>query len=153
MSNGVRTELSEIWEVLNESIKMQMVSRGVRAANELRNAELMTIRGQGGGRTYRVPGTKRRYRASAPGEVPAVRTGAFRLSWTPKSYVSMFGDADLTVLSEISSTQKTDGGGYLLGKILEEGTPGGQMAPRPHQEKIKDRAEPKVVRIYDEPYV
>lgn len=153
MSNGVTAELTVIWEQLNESIKQQMVSRGVRAANELRNAELQVIKGQGGGRVYRVPGTKRHYTASAPGQMPAVRTGAFRLSWTPKSYVSMFGAADLTVLSEISSMQRTDGGGYLLGEILEEGTPGGQMAPRPHQEKILDKAEPKVVRIYNEPYV
>lgn len=148
----VQTELSAIWEVMNDSIKMQMMSRGVRAANELRNAELTVVRGQGHGRQYRVPGTKRFYTASAPGEVPAVRTGAFRLSWEPTSYASMLGDADLTVKSEIKSYLRTNGGKYLLGDILENGTPGGRMAPRPHHDKILKEAEPNIFRIYNEPY-
>ena len=40
--------------------------------------------------------------------------------------------------------------GYYLGEILEDGT--GKMAPRPHHDKIKQKALRKVVRIYREPY-
>ena len=68
-----------------EKIQHQMESRAVRASYELYNASQLVLRGQRHGRRYRVPGTKRYYTASAPGEPPAVRTGAFRMSWQPKS--------------------------------------------------------------------
>lgn len=46
-------------------------------ANEVKK----TLSGQRSGKTYRVPGTKRKwYTASAPGEPPAVRTGRLRSS-------------------------------------------------------------------------
>ena len=75
--------LEAIVESINEDVKHQLEGRTYRASNELRNAALLVLRGQRGGRRYRVPGTKRYYTASAPGEPPAVRTGAFRLSWQP----------------------------------------------------------------------
>lgn len=139
--------LLEITENINEEIQKQMGSRAYRAANELRNSALMVLRGQRGGRRYRVPGTKRHYTASAPGEPPAVRTGTFRNSWQPTAQV-VFG----SYISRIESDARTDNGRYTLGDILEKGTPGGQMAPRPHHERIQKHAEPAIVRIYDEPY-
>lgn len=39
-----------------------------------------SMRGPKTGRRYRVPGTKREYTASAPGEAPAVRLGILRAS-------------------------------------------------------------------------
>lgn len=131
-------------EQICESIKQQMQSRAVRVANEMRNAELKVIRGQGGGRRYRVPGTGRYYTASAPGDVPAVRTGAFRTSWQPQA--AMTGNVAISRLE----TELTVGKGYNLGKILEDGT--SRMAPRPHQEKILAEAKPKAMAIYSEPY-
>lgn len=145
-----RVNIEKIVNGMCDNIKAQMVSRGVRASNELRNAAMEVLAHAGSGRVYRVPNTKRRYRASAPGEVPAVRTGTFRRSWMPSTTVSSGGS--YSVVSEIRNETMTDGGGYLLGEILEEGTPGGQMAPRPHQEKIQDKAKPKVAKIYREPY-
>lgn len=168
MSNGVNLQqaLMEEWGKLGTSIRHQMVSRGYRSANELRNASQLVLRGQRSGRRYIVPGTGRvkynkknhtatitykRYTASAPGEPPAVRTGAFRMSWKPEVMVDH--RSGYSVISSVESTQRTDNGKYLLGEILEEGSPGGKIAPRPHHEKIQQKALPAIMRIYNEPYV
>ena len=157
--------VEEEWENISNSIRHQMASRSYRAANELRNASLLVLRGQRSGRRYIVPGTGRmtynkrnhtakityrRYTASAPGEPPAVRTGAFRLSWQPKAYVDHTGD-HYAVVSSVESTQRTDNGKYLLGEVLEYGT--SRMAPRPHHQAIQKKALPGIMRIYSEPYV
>ena len=130
-----------------DSIRKQVESRSYEAANELRNSALLVLRGQRSGRRYRVPGKKTYYTASAPGEPPAERTGLFRLSWQPTALKQ--GD---TYISRIESDRRTDNGKYLLGEILEDGTPGGRVAPRPHHERILKDAEPKIERIYSEPY-
>ena len=67
-------------EVTVKDIRSAVQNRTYRASNELRNAALHVLRGKRSGRLYRVPNTKQKYRASAPGEPPAARTGAFRLS-------------------------------------------------------------------------
>ena len=126
----------------------QMRSRGVRAANELTSAKNHVLRGKRSGRRYRVPNTRRYYTASAPGEVPANRTGQYRLKWNEKSYAQ--GN---TVHAQIESRVRTDNGKYNLGALLEKGSPGGKIAPRPHKKKIADKARPKVVKIFKEPYL
>ena len=140
------SQIALIADQICTEIRHQMESRAYVAANELRNAELEILRGQRGGRIYGVPGTKRKYQASAPGQPPAVRTGAFRLSWQPQAYV-MFG----SYISRIeSSLQVGTRRSYTLGDLLENGT--GKMAPRPHQDKILEKAEPNIVRIYSRDY-
>ena len=64
-----------------ENINRKVVSRGVRAVNALRNAELEVLKGQRSGKVYRKPFSKATYTASAPGEPPARRTGNLRLHW------------------------------------------------------------------------
>lgn len=144
---------------LTEEIVHQMESRAVRAANELRNASQLVLRGQRHGRRYKVPGTYatqkdrvtgkvrrgRYYTASAPGEAPALRTGAFRLSWRPTSMVN-----GKSYLSRIESDLQTENGGHTLGEILEEGT--SRMEPRPYQDRILEEAKGPILRIYNEPY-
>lgn len=149
---------------VNDKITTGMKLRAYRAANELRNASQEVLRGQRNGRRYNVPGTGRvkynkrkktakitytKYTASAPGEPPAVRTGAFRASWQTKTETTGSGD-NLSVKAEIESAARTDNGSYVLGQILEEGT--SKMAPRPYKEKIQEKALPKVLKIYKEPY-
>lgn len=129
---------------ITDSIKLQMESRSYRAANEMRNASLLVLRGQRSGRIYRVPGTKRTYQASAPGEPPAVRTGIFRLSWQPSAHV-VFG----SYISRIESNVAVKDG-RMLGDILENGT--SRMAPRPHHDRILAKAEPDIVKIYSQSY-
>lgn len=50
------------------------------AANLIRNTIIEGMAGPKSGRTYRVPGTRRTYTASAPGEFPAIPTGRLRNS-------------------------------------------------------------------------
>ena len=160
---------------INDKITHGMRSRAYRVSNELRNASQLVLRGQRSGRQYNVPGTGRvryykrdskdgkhkagtatityrKYTASAPGEPPAVRTGAFRASWQPRNEKIGSGD-NLSVKSMIESSIRTDNGKYLLGEILEEGSPGGKIAPRPYKKRIQEKALPKVIKIYKEPYV
>ena len=132
--------IEAIAEKVSVEVQHQMEGRAYRAANELRNSALKVLRGSRSGRTYRVPGTKRYYQASAPGEPPAVRTDNFRNSWQPRTF--FFGKS---YISRIESN-------VPYAERLEDGTPGGQMAPRPHHDRIAKDAEPKIVRIYDEPY-
>lgn len=145
-----------------DTVKHEMERRSYLAANEMRNASQLVLRGQRSGRRYKVPGTYRRqkdtgelkfykarngryYTASAPGEPPAVRTGAFRLSWQPSAHV-VFG----SYISRIESDVKTDNGKYNLGELLENGT--SRMAPRPFEEPIMERAKNKIMRIYNQPF-
>lgn len=146
-------------EETTEHIKHEMERRSYLAANELRNASLEVLRGQRHGRRYKVPGTFRRqrdkvtgkmkngryYTASAPGEPPAVRTGMFRLSWQPTARVVMG-----SYISRIESDLRTENGQHTLGEILENGT--SRMAPRPYEDRILEKAEPRIVRIYGQPY-
>jgi hypothetical protein len=152
--------LEQVIEVITSQIKYQMERRTYLAANELRNAANLVLRGQRSGRRYKVPGTYRRqrdkvdgkmkngryYTASAPGEPPANRLGHFRMSWQPNARIE-----DGLYTSMIESDLKVGTGNqYLLGDILEEGT--SKMAPRPYQELILNRAIAKIKRIYSEPY-
>jgi len=159
MSAKITVPFTEAVENATEQIRQQMEARSFLAANELRNSALLVLRGQRSGRRYKVPGTYKRqrdkvsgkmkggryYTASAPGEPPAVRTGIFRLSWQPKAYV-VYG----SYISRIESEARTEDGRYSLGEMLEDGT--SRMAPRPYQDKILERAEPRILRIYSRPY-
>lgn len=126
--------IEEIAEKVVNDVNHQMASRSYRASNELRNSALAILRGQRSGRKYGS------HQASAPGEPPAQWSGAFRNSWFPTTYA--FGTS---YISRIENPQK-------YADWLENGTPGGQMAPRPHHERIQNHALPKIMRIYDEPY-
>lgn len=135
--------------IIAQRIGIEMRSRGMRAANELRNSSQLVLRGQRSGRRYRVPGTGAHYTASAPGEPPAVRTGTFRVSWQPKQRVDLRGNNEISVTSYIESRARTDNG-HNLASVLENGT--SRMAPRPYKEKIQQEALPNITRIYEEPY-
>ena len=150
-------------------IKHEMERRAYLAANEMRNASQLVLRGTRSGRVYKVPGTHgkrlskatkamlpdygkklrggRLYRASAPGEAPANRLGTFRESWQASSHV-VYG----SYISRIESDVKTEDGKYNLGEILENGTDDGRIQPRPFEEPIMERAKPKILRIYNQPY-
>ena len=151
--------LEQVMEEITDQIRHEMERRSFLAANELRNASHLVLRGQRSGRRYKVPGTYKRqrdkadgkmkrgryYTASAPGEPPAVRTGAFRASWQPTAR-EVFG----SYISRIESDIKTDNGGYTLGEILQGGT--SRMAPRPYQDEILEKAKGPILRIYSKSY-
>lgn len=130
-----------------EDIDRQVLSRVVRVTNVLRNSALKVLSGTRSGRTYKRPGTTRKvksnyYRASAPGEPPAVRTGNLRQNWNPFTAIESSGSGS-TVLAGIESGEKYAG-------YLENGT--SRMAPRPYVDRIKEDAKPEIERIFSEPY-
>lgn len=130
-----------------KGINQEVTSRAYRASNELRNASLQVLRGQRSGRRYKVPFTSKTYKASAPGESPAVRTGMFRLSWGTHVHVEKSG-VHFKAVSAIESKIKV--GKYLLGDILEDGT--ARMGARPYKQQVIDKAMPKIKEIYKKSY-
>jgi len=130
-----------------KGLQQEVASRTYRASNELRTASLYVLRGQRGGRRYRVPTTRRRYHASSPGEPPAVRTGIFRLSWGTHIHVEKQG-VHFKAVAAIESNVRA--GKYLLGDLLEDGTK--RMAPRPYKQAVKDRAMPKIQELFKKSY-
>jgi len=130
-----------------KGLQKEVGQRAYRASNELRNASLYVLRGKRTGKIYRVPNTGAKYRASAPGEPPAVRTGIFRNSWGTHVHVEKQG-VHFRAVSAIESKEKA--GGRLLGEMLERGA--GKMAARPYKQQIIARALPKIKEIYKKPY-
>ena len=122
------------------NINRKVISRGVRAVNAMRNAELEVLKGQRSGRVYRKPFSRATYTASAPGESPARRTGNLRNGQVNSKSSSSGGVA---IVAELESQES-------YAAHLENGT--SRMAPRPFVEKIKQEATPEIQKIYSEPY-
>lgn len=125
-----------------KKVNREAASRGMRAVNAIRNAELEVLRGKRSGRIYRKPHTKSHYTASAPGEPPARRTGNLRLNWngTVESSITCSG---LRVTAVLESQER-------YSTYLENGTR--RMAPRPFKQPISEKAMPEIERIYHEKY-
>lgn len=125
-----------------KKVNRKAASRGMRAVNAIRNAELEVLRGKRSGRVYRKPHTKSHYTASAPGEPPARRTGNLRLNWNGTVESSSTGSG-LRVTAVLESQER-------YSTYLENGTR--RMAPRPFKQPISEKAMPEIERIYHEKY-
>lgn len=125
-----------------KNVNREAASRGTRAVNAIRNAELEVLRGKRSGRVYRKPHTKSHYTASAPGEPPARRTGNLRLNWNGTVESSSTGSG-LRVTAVLESQER-------YSTYLENGTR--RMAPRPFKQPISEKAMPEIERIYHEKY-
>lgn len=125
-----------------KKVNREAASRGTRAVNAIRNAELEVLRGKRSGRVYRKPHTKSHYTASAPGEPPARRTGNLRLNWNGTVESSSTGSG-LLVTAVLESQER-------YSTYLENGTR--RMAPRPFKQPISEKAMPEIERIYHEKY-
>lgn len=127
-----------------ENINQQVLFRGVRAVNALRNAELKVLKGQRSGKKrYRKYPYKSRYTPSAPGEPPARRTGNLRLHWNGQVKTKSTAKKGISVIAELESQEK-------YASFLENGT--SNMAPRPFMDRIKEEAVPEIRKIYSEPF-
>ena len=149
-NKSVSTILVEVNDEVIDKVTTQMSSRAERATHQLRNAKIEVMRGARSGRVYRIPNTGAKYRASAPGEPPAKRTGRFSQSMRRASAMEGSGK-NLTVHVMLKSNLRVGGGKYLLSEILEEGTD--KMSPRPYKEAILEKATPKIKKIFKEPYL
>lgn len=125
-----------------KKVNREAASRGMRAVNAIRNAELEVLRGKRSGRVYRKPHTKSHYTASAPGDPPARRTGNLRLNWNGTVESSSTGSG-LRVTAVLESQER-------YSTYLENGTR--RMAPRPFKQPISEKAMPEIERIYHEKY-
>lgn len=125
------------------NINRQVVSRGVRAVNAMRNAELEVLKGQRSGKVYRKYPYKTTYRASAPGEAPARRSGNLRMHWNGNVKSESASNGGITVIAELESQEP-------YAAVLENGRRG--MARRPFVQPIKEKAKPEIKRIYSESY-
>lgn len=139
-AEGLRIKVDKTVKQINQ----QVVSKGTRAVNAIRNAELEVLKGERSGRVYRKPYSRATYRASAPGEAPARRTGALRLGWNGRVKKGAASGHSTSIIAELESS--TPYAGYL-----ENGT--AKMAPRPFRERIAEKAKPEIEKIYREPYV
>lgn len=84
-----------------KSIEDAASKRMAEAVNVVKTQTLETLTGPRSGRTYRVPGTRRTYTASAPGEPPAIATsGLF------KSIETSVGSEGRTVIGRVGSDEK-----------------------------------------------
>lgn len=77
---GVKTKMVFHTKEVIKKMEDTAMQRMLEVTNEVRNTTLETLSGDRSGRTYNVPGTKRTYTASAPGEPPAVATAQLRES-------------------------------------------------------------------------
>ena len=91
---------------------------------------MKVLSGTRSGRVSRVPMTKKKYTASAPGEAPAVATGTLKTTYKFKM------ETTLPPMGIIGSPQK-------YAPMLEYGT--SRMKPRPHLKKAYDEKKKEIL--------
>ncbi len=140
----MEVSFNQVHQQVLQAIEKQAKSRTIRAANVIRKAanKILSNADARSGKVYRKPHTSSTYRASAPGEPPALRTGNLRSSWRPLPIGEMAGTGKV-----YTPGIHTD---VPYAPMLEDGTP--KMKARPFAEKIKQEAWPEVKQIYEQPY-
>jgi hypothetical protein len=131
---GMDVVFTKNFDRVGEDIESVMQARMLEAAILVRNQTVDTLSGQRTGRTYRVPGTKKLYTASAPGEPPAVQLGDLRKS-------VKFG-----VEKEGESVVGYVGTDLIKGPMLEFGTK--RMAARPWLRVSFEKSLVKVKEVF-----
>lgn len=131
-----------------ESVKGEAEYRASLASREMKMASDFVLSGKRSGRVYMSPKFRAFYRASAPGEPPAKRTGRFKESWHGTSYSREKEDGSVMIHSALKSSYVV--GKVNLGKLLEHGSR--HMAARPYEDAVVERALPKIEKIYKRPY-
>ena len=118
---------------VNQLLDQTAPKRMMEATNEVRNTVLTTLSGNRSGRTYYVPGTRKSYTASSPGQAPATVTSELRQSVK----ASTEGNGR-SVIGKVKATSK-----HAL--PLEFGTK--NMAARPFMKPSFDKSLDAIRRI------
>lgn len=141
----MEVSFNQVHQQVLQAIERQAKSRTIRAANVIKKAsnKILSNAPRRSGKVYRKPHTSSTYRASAPGEPPALRTGNLRSSWRPLPIGEMAAGGGKVYTPGIH----TD---VPYAPMLEDGTP--KMAARPYADRIKQEAWPEVKQIYEQPY-
>lgn len=130
------SHLNEVLDKLDKTAAQRM-TKAVMAVQE--EAFRLTAGPGKGEHEYYVPGTKRKYRASAPGDPPAPRTGILRktIKWQ--------------VEGEGAETEGLVGSDQKYAPALEYGT--SKMSPRPWLRPAFQNSEAKVKQIFMEEWL
>ena len=107
----------------------------LKSAIDVRNAVVVKLSGGRTGRLYRVPATKRFYRASAAGEPPAVRLGHLRASY---KYL---------VKGQGMNSEGVVGSDLAYSHYLEYGTK--KIKPRPHLKPAFIESKDKIKKHFE----
>lgn len=116
-----------------KSIEDAAAKKMAEATQAVRTQVLETLSGQRSGITYYVPGTRKRYTASAPGEPPAQATAELR-----QHIETSVGSEGKKVIGMVGTDK-------IQGKMTEFGTR--NMAPRPWLRISFEKALPKIKSI------
>lgn len=132
-----KSNLPAVMKAIDKAAKDRMEE----AVQAVRTQVLDTLSGQRSGRTYRVPGQKRTYTASAPGQPPAVATS------------DLFKSIKTLVESEGKTVVGYVGTDKIQGEMLEFGTRGrasgkGKILPRPWLRISFEKTLPKIKEIF-----
>jgi len=130
---GAEVKLTFHTKEVVKSIEDAASKKMAEAVQVVRTQTLETLSGPRSGRTYYVPGTRRTYTASAPGQPPAQATAELR-----QSIRGAVRGEDRKVIGEVGTDKKH-------GKPLEFGTR--NMAARPWLRISFEKALPKVKEI------
>lgn len=119
---------------MNQDFERAMLKAAIRVHREV----TYTLKGNRSGKLYRVPATKKYYRASKAGEPPASRLGHLRTSY-----------------KYLVKGQGMDAVGYVgsplpYSHFLEYGTY--KMAPRPHLKVAFQNANSDVMKYFKDFY-
>jgi HK97 gp10 family phage protein len=122
--------LPHITQQMDEALGKNLLKATILVHNEVKRL----LSGSRSGKTYKVPGTKRTYQASAPFEAPASRLGHLRNSYQYK------------VLGNGQTMKGYVGSDIDYAHYLEYGT--FKMQPRPHLIPAMMNTKPKIERLF-----
>lgn len=134
---ALNDDLSARMEQALRDVETEVRARLGEAPGALRCAATDVLTGARSGRYYRTADGG--YRASAPGEPPARRTGAYERSWSaqPLGEQNLSNGVRFTIRIATSLPERA--------RRLEHG--GGGIASRPHVERIRAAGAAEVLRL------
>lgn len=127
---GVTVKITSHAKGIIKDIEQTAAKRQLESAQAVRTTVLETLSGPRSGRTYYVPGTKKKYTASAPGEPPAQATSKLR-----QSIKALIEDGIGKVGTNLD-----------YGRMLEFGTR--KMKPRPWLRISLEKTRDKIRQIF-----